>query len=202
MTGKSSGDRRRPCRPNLLGGEAMRKHLTAVGAVMLGVGLLALPGLAQQKKKRLSPAASASCQFANGQTIHVNYSSPRMRGRKIYGGLVPYNKVWRLGANEATTFDISTSVVIDGKEVPKGNYTLFTIPTPDRWTLIISKKTGEWGIPYPGEQYDFARLPMTVSHLSSPLEDLTISFVPTGNVCTMHVDWERTRASIKITEKK
>jgi hypothetical protein len=180
----------------------MRKHVATIGVVVLSLGMLALPGLAQQKKKPLSPPAAASCQFADGKTINTHYSSPRMRGRKIYGGLVPYNKVWRLGANQATTFDTTVAVTIGGKEVPAGKYTLFAIPTPTHWTLIISKKTGEWGIPYPGEQFDFARLPMTVSSLPSALEDLTISYVPSGGVCTMHVDWERTRASVKITEKK
>lgn len=179
----------------------MRKRLSAIGVVLLGLGMLAQPGLAQQKKKPpLSPPAAASCQFADGNTIKVDYSSPRMRGRKIYGGLVPYNKVWRLGANKATTFDISTGVTIDGKKVPKGNYTLFTIPRPRRWTLIVSKKTGEWGIPYPGKKYDFARMPMKASPLQSTVEDLTISFVPSGKVCTMNVDWERTRASVEIHE--
>jgi hypothetical protein len=180
----------------------MRKLAMAFGTVALSLGMLAVPGFAQQKKKPLSPPAATSCRFADGKTIHVNYSSPRMRGRKIYGGLVPYNKVWRLGANEATTFDTTANLLIEGKEVPAGNYTLFTIPTPTRWTLIISRKTGEWGIPYPGEEYDFARVPMQVSHLPSTLQDLTISFVPGGNVCTMHVDWERTRASLRIVEKK
>lgn len=181
----------------------MRKQAVAFGAVVLSLGMLAVPGLAQQKKsKRLSPPAKASCRFADGKTITVNYSSPRMRGRKIYGGLVPFDKVWRLGANEATTFDTTADVTIDGKQVPAGNYTLFAIPTPNRWTLIVSKKTGEWGIPYPGKTFDFARLPMKVSSLPSKAEDLTISFVPGGSTCTMRADWEMTRASIEIREKK
>jgi hypothetical protein len=181
----------------------MRKQIEAVGVVLLGLGMLALPGLAQQgKSKPLSPPAKASCQFADGKTITVDYSSPRMRGRKIYGGLVPFNEVWRLGANKATTFDTTADVIVDGKEVPAGNYTLFAIPTPSRWTLIISKKTGEWGIPYPGESFDFARVPMAISSLPAKLEDFTISFAPSGDVCAMHADWEMTRASIEIREKK
>lgn len=180
----------------------MQKLATALVTATLSLGILAVPGLAQQKKPPLSPPAKATCQFADGKTITVNYSSPRMRGRKIYGGLVPYDKVWRAGANEATTFDTTTDVTIGGKQVPSGNYTLFAIPTPKDWTLIISKKTGEWGIPYPGAQYDFDRVPMTSSELPSKLEDFTISFVPSGSACTMHLDWELTRASIEITEMK
>jgi hypothetical protein len=181
----------------------MQKRIAGFGIVVLSLGMLALPGLAQQKKpQRLSPAAKASCEFTGGKTITVKYSSPRMRGRKIYGGLVPFNKVWRLGANEATTFDTTADVTIDGKEVPAGNYTLFAIPGTTGWTLIISKKTGEWGIPYPGESFDLARAPMKISSLPSKLEDFTISFVPRGSTCTMHADWETTRASVEITEKK
>ncbi len=178
----------------------MRNSVAASSALFAALLLVALPAIAQQKKAKppLSPPAKAGCQFAGGKTITVNYSSPRMRGRKIYGGLVPFDKVWRLGANKATTFDATTDVTIEGKRIPAGNYTLFTIPTPESWTLIISKKTGEWGIPYPGEQYDFARVPMSVSPLSKTIQDLTISFAPHGNVCTMHVDWERTRASVEI----
>lgn len=181
----------------------MRKHFAVFGIVLLSLGMMVLPASAQQgKSKPLSPPAKTSCQFADGKTITVNYSSPRMRGRKIYGGLVPFDEVWRLGANKATTFDTTANVIVDGKEVPAGNYTLFAVPNPSHWTLIISKKTGEWGIPYPGESFDFARVPMKISSLPSKLEDLTISFTPSGNTCTMHADWEMTRASIEIREKK
>jgi hypothetical protein len=154
------------------------------------------------KSQRPSPPAHADCKFADGKTITVDYSSPRMRGRKIYGGLVPYGKVWRAGANEATAFVISTDLTVGGKTVPAGSYTIFTIPNADSWTLIISKKTGEWGIPYPGEADDFARVDMKVSKLPSPVEDFTISFHQSGSACTMSLDWEATRASVDIAEKK
>jgi hypothetical protein len=79
---------------------------------------------------------------------------------------------------------------------------MFTLPTQTKWTLIISKKIGEWGIPYPGEQFDFARLEMKLGKLSSPLENFTISFDQTGTGCTMKLDWETTRAWIEFSEKK
>ena len=149
-----------------------------------------------------SPTAKAGCKFADGKTIAVNYSSPRMRGRKIFGDLVPFGEVWRAGADDATTFVPNVDVIVGGKSVPAGRYTLFTLPTPAKWTLIISKKIGEWGIPYPGEQYDFARMEMKVTKLSSPLENFTISFDQSGTNCTLRLDWETTRASIDIAEKK
>src|SRR5690348_10720896 len=126
--------------------------------------LLAIAASAQtDKSKRLSPPASAECKFSDGNTIHIDYSSPRVKGRKIFGGLEPYDKPWRAGANEATTFVTSADVMVGDKEIPAGSYTLFMIPNTDKWTLIISKKTGEWGIPYPGEGSDFARTDMKLS---------------------------------------
>jgi len=151
---------------------------------------------------RPSPAASASCDVGGGKTIKTDYSSPRMKGRRIYGGLVPYGEVWRTGANEATTFATGVDVTVGmaaGKRVPAGSYTLFTIPNADKWTLIINKKTGEWGIPYKYESDELARVEMTVSKLPSPVENFTISYAKSGDVCTLQIDWETTRASVPIT---
>jgi len=181
----------------------MRKRVGSISALLLGFALLTTSALAQQdKSKRPSPPASASCKFADGKTITVDYSSPRMKGRKIFGELVPYGKVWRAGANEATAFVTTTDLTVGGKTVPAGSYTIFTIPNEDKWTLIISKKTGEWGDPYPGEADDFARVDMKISKLPSPVENFTIAFDQAGGTCTMRLDWETTRASIVIAEKK
>lgn len=182
----------------------MRKHLFAVSIVLLlSLAILPLSARSQQdKSKRPSPPANAVCKFSDGKTITVDYSSPRMKGRKIYGGLVPYGQVWRAGANEATTFVTTSDVIVGGKAVPAGSYTLFAIPNPDKWTLIISKKTGEWGIPYPGEADDFARVDMKVSKLPSPVENFTIAFDQAGAGCTLQLDWDTTRASVEISQKK
>ena len=181
----------------------MKKTAAFCTIFLLGLVAMANPAQGQQdKQQRPSPSAKAMCKFTDGKTITVDYSSPHMRGRKIFGDLVPYGKVWRAGANEATTFVTDTNLIVGGKDVPAGSYTLFTLPTPDKWTLIISKKTGEWGIPYAGAEFDLARMDMKVSKLPSPLENFTISFDQTGSGCTMKLDWETTRASIDITRKK
>jgi hypothetical protein len=169
-----------------------------LGMVAAALAAVAVPGEAQLA----SPTARAACKFADGKTISVNYSSPRRRGRKIFGDLVPYGEVWRAGADDATSFVPNVDVMVAGRNVPAGRYTLFTLPSPDKWTLIVSRKIGEWGIPYPGERFDFARMEMKVSKLPSPLENFTISFDQTGTSCTMKLDWETTRASIDIAEKK
>jgi Protein of unknown function (DUF2911) len=174
-----------------------RRHVFLL-LFLLNLSWLAEPGWSQLA----SPPAKAECKFSDGKTITIDYSSPRMRGRKIFGDLVPYGKVWRAGANEATTFVTNSNLVVGGKTVPAGHYTLFTLPNPDKWTLIVSKKTGEWGIPYPGENFDFARMEMKVAKLPAPVEEFKISFGQTGSACTLRMDWETTRASTEITEKK
>ena len=150
--------------------------------------------------QRPSPAASATCDLGGGQSIKTDYSSPRMKGRKIFGELVPFGQVWRAGANEATTFVTSTNVKVGGKDVPAGSYTIFAIPNQDKWTLIINKKTGEWGTPYKYESDELTRVEMKVSKLPSPVENFTIAYDKTANGCTMHMDWETTRASVEITK--
>jgi hypothetical protein len=172
------------------------KTAIAIGSLLL----LASATFAQQdKSSRPSPPAKASCSVGDA-TINVDYSSPRAKGRKIFGGLVPYGEVWRLGANEATTFVTSSDVTVGGKKVAAGSYTLFAVPNADKWTLVISKKTGEWGVPYPGADSDLARVDMKASKLPSPAENFSIAFDKTGSGCTMRVEWENTRAAVDITK--
>ncbi len=163
--------------------------------------MLAGAGFGQMGGARPSPAESASCDLGGGKTIKTAYSSPRTKGREIFGGLVPYGKVWRTGANEATTFVTSSDVVVGGKTVPAGSYTLFTVPNADKWTLIVNKKTGEWGIPYKYESDELARVDMKVTKLDSPVEDFTIAYEKSGTGCTMQIKWEKTEASVDITTK-
>jgi len=168
-----------------------------------------IPGqmnMPQDKSKRPSPPASAECKFSDGKTVKIDYSSPRAKGRKIFGeasekALVPYGEVWRTGANEATTFVAATNITLGGKPVPAGSYTIFTIPKADSWTLIISKKTGEWGTDYPGEKEDLLRVPMSVSKTSAPVENFTIAFTPSGRKCDLRMEWENTSAKVGIDEK-
>jgi hypothetical protein len=181
---------------------SVSKFAASILCLVVAVLALAAPGRAQAGGQAASPPAKAECKFADGKTIRIDYASPRMRGRKIFGGLVAYGEVWRAGANEATTFVIDADINVGGKTVPMGSYTLFTLPKEDGWTLIVSKDTGEWGIPYPGEQDDFTRAPMKVSKLDAPLENFTISLDRAGDACTLRMDWETTRASVEITEKK
>jgi len=177
----------------------MRKAFLVGNAVLLAVAAAVAVHAQQDKSKRPSPPATAKCELAGGKSITVDYSSPRAKGRKVFGGIVPFGEVWRAGANEATTFVANTDLMVGGKHVPAGSYTLFAIPNQDKWTLIISKKTGEWGIPYPGADGDLARVDMKVSPTSAPVENFTIAFDKSGKGCTLRMEWENTRASADIS---
>ena len=178
----------------------MLKRTLVIAALTLVCTTLA--AAQQDKSQRPSPPAQAQCKFSDGKTITVDYSSPRMKGRKIFGELVPYGQVWRTGANEATAFVVNESLVAaKGTNIPAGSYTIFTVPTADKWTLIVSKHTGEWGIPYKYESEEVARVPMSVSKTPAPVENFTISFDQTGGGCTMQLSWENTQASVEFTEK-
>lgn len=180
----------------------MRKQIALFAGLGLSIGLLAVQARSQSdKSKRPSPPAQATCDLGGGQTLTVDYSSPRAKGRKVFGGLVPYGQVWRAGANEATSFVTTANLSVGGKDVPAGSYTLFTVPEQNKWTLIVSKKTGEWGIPYPGEGSDFVRTDMTVRSLAQPVENFTITLVKNGGRCTMLMAWENTQAGVQIEKK-
>jgi len=178
----------------------MQTRIAFVCSLVITVASLA--GAQTDKSKRPSPPASAECKLPDGKMIKTDYSSPRMKGRKIYGDLVPFGQVWRTGANEATTFVTDANVSVGGKSIPAGSYTLFTVPNQDKWTLIVNKKNAEWGIPYKYEADELARVDMKVSKLPSPMENFTISYAPSGNGCTLELDWETTRATVGISEAK
>ena len=179
----------------------MKRTVTFLAVGCLTLGTMAMLGSAQSdKSKRPSPPAKATCDLGGGKTITVDYSSPRAKGRKVFGGLVPFGEVWRAGANEATTFVTTGDVMVGGTHVPAGSYTLFTIPDKDKWTLIVSKKTGEWGIPYPGAGDDFARVDMKASSTPAPVENFTIAFDKAASGCTLRMEWETTKATVDISK--
>jgi hypothetical protein len=183
------------------------KKFALIAASLLAVATLASAqmNMSEDKSKRPSPPASAACKFSDGKTIKIDYSSPRAKGRKIFGdasekALVPYGEIWRTGANEATTFVTDSNVMTGGKGVPAGSYTIFTVPKAGAWTLVVSKKMGEWGTDYPGEKEDLVRVPMSVSKTAAPVENFTIAFDQAGSKCTLRIEWENTRASVDITK--
>ena len=177
----------------------MKRTVAFLAVGCMTVGIMALLGSAQMGGKA-SPAAKATCDLGGGKSITVDYSSPRAKGRKIFGGLVPYGEVWRTGADEATTFVTTADLMVGGTHVPAGNYTIFTVPNKDKWTLIINKKTGEWGIPYKYESDELARVDMKVSAAPATVENFIIAFDKAASGCTLRMEWENTRATVDISK--
>jgi hypothetical protein len=165
---------------------------------LLGIAAI----LIAQDKKPLSPPGQATVTFADGKTVTIDYSRPSMRNRKIFGELVPYDQVWRTGANAATSLKTDVGLDIGGTTVPAGKYTIYTLPGMNSWQLIVNKETGQWGTKYDQGQ-DLARIPMKVSQRSAGLELFTISFDKTGgDSATLKLEWENTIASVEVKEKK
>lgn len=166
---------------------------------ILSLSLLLLTGaaIAQEPKKPLSPAAHADAKL-NGKKISIDYSAPSKRNRVIMGELVPYGKVWRTGANAATTLETEGDLMIGTVHVPAGKYTLFTIPGEKEWTLIINKQTGQWGTNY-DESQDLGRTKLTVKKLGQSVETFNIALVPVNPTqATLTLKWENTEATARV----
>jgi len=120
--------------------------------LMSAAGLLlsAVMWAQADKASRPSPPATAT-GIVNGAAITINYSSPSVKGRKIYGGQVPFDKVWRAGANEATLFETNKAIRVEGLSLPAGKYSLYAIPGQKQWTIILNSETGQWGVKRSGE---------------------------------------------------
>lgn len=154
------------------------------------------PMFANRPLGQLSPRDTARGTIG-GADVWVDYSRPMKRGRVIFGGdVVPWNAVWRTGANAATQFNTSADLVIGGVTVPAGKYTLWTLPTPTRWKLIINRQTGQWGTEYDASQ-DLARIDAKVETLAAPVEQMTIALEPGA----LTVSWDRTKVSVPVSRK-
>lgn len=157
------------------------------------------PAFANRPLGVLSPADSVQATVA-GATLSVRYSRPSMRGRVIFGAVVPWNQVWRTGANAATLFETSADLEMRGTTIPAGKYTLWTIPSPSGWKLIINKNTGQWGTDYDAA-HDLVRLDMDVERLAQPVEQFTVAIEPQGDGGVLKLEWERTQAAIAFVKK-
>lgn len=183
------------------------------------------PGAAAGSGSGAAPVALSprdSLQTAvGGAMVSVNYGRPSMRGRKIFGEVVPFGKVWRAGANAATAFVTSKDLVIGGYDVPAGSYTLYAIPVQtvaspcaggsrasaqggtagQAWQLVINKQTGQWGTEYNPDQ-DLIRIPMKVSTLGAPVEQFEIKVTPRDDgTGLLSLAWETTKAEVGVRVK-
>lgn len=168
--------------------------------LILFVVFFALNGLNAQQinMPQASPAAVVS-QKMGLTDVSVEYSRPSMRGRKIFGELVPYGEVWRAGANAATVLTFSTDVKIEGNSIPAGNYALYAIPGKTEWTIILSSKTKLWGAVGYSQEDDVLRFKVKPGKTSQVYETLEINFVDmTDTGASVAIKWERTRVKFRI----
>ncbi|MBK7981081.1 MAG: DUF2911 domain-containing protein [Ignavibacteriae bacterium] len=153
--------------------------------------------LAQNNPPRLSPRSYVG-QTIGYTNVEVKYGSPGVKNRKIWGELVPYNKVWRTGADEATTIEFEKDVIIKNKKIPAGIYSLFTIPTEKEWTIILNKVYDQWGAFKYNQKEDLYRFKVTPKQ-NSFMERLQFNFdYKAPYITEVNIEWEKIKVSFEI----
>lgn len=174
----------------------MKRVLTILG-IVAAVLLVAFFAFRAFTKSSSPEAVAQTTQ--NGLTVKVDYCQPAKKGRAIFGGLVPYGKVWRTGANEATIIEFGQSVTVAGKPVKAGKYSLWTIPSQQGWMAVINGETGQWGTNY-DQTKDVFRAPITSRPHSPVAERFAISFAPATGGTDMILAWDQTEAVVPIRQ--
>ena len=178
---------------------SFRTGLLALCSLCLGTAALAQTPAPKIDFPQASPPASVS-QRVGLTDIQVSYHRPGAKGRVVFGSLVPYDHVWRTGANEATKVSFSTPVKLNGTDVPAGTYELFTIPGKDEWTVIVHKNMSQWGAYSYDAKNDVARVKATPVALTNGIETLSISFNDLRDEsATLNIAWEKVRVPITLT---
>lgn len=187
-------------------GKAGKILMRSLGAVLLLVGLFYFvvgPIMRSQTKKH-SPEQTIAYTQGNLK-VDVFYCSPGKKGREIFGALVPYGEVWRTGANEATTFETDQDLMINGQTLPAGEYSLWTIPNEDQWTVIFNTKSYGWGVSFfnqkasRNQKYDALVTEVPVSKSITSMEQFTISFAEDGpNTLVMILAWDDVVVPVKM----
>lgn len=151
---------------------------------------------------RLSPKDTAKLEL-NDLDLKVEYNRPSRRDRDIFGALVPFNKVWRTGANEATTFETNKDLLVDGVRLKKGKYTVWSVPMENTWKIMFNTRQYKWGVnekmePMWDPNFDALETEVPVNKLDSPVEKFTIAFEnSTGNL-KLTLAWDKTLVAIPI----
>jgi hypothetical protein len=161
------------------------------------------------KLLRPSPPGCSDIKFSDGTMIVLQYGRPKLRNpinggpREVFGTVVPWGKVWRAGANEATSFITDANLIIANKRVPAGAYTIYVIPERHKpWTFILNRTTGQPGYPYPGASSDLARIEMDTNVVRDGVDQLTIDFESSGSDFTqLTLKWEDWEATVNIVEE-
>jgi len=179
--------------------QLLRTGLVATSGLCLAAGLFAQTPAPKIDFPAASPTGTVT-QRVGLTDIQINYARPGAKGRKVYGGLVPYGHVWRTGANTATKISFSTPVKLNGTEIPVGTYELFTIPGATEWTVIIHKNMSQWGAYSYDQKNDVARIKAVPVALSTTVESLDLSLNDLRDEsATLNISWEKTRVPVALT---
>jgi len=175
------------------------KTLNRTSLLSLLLALLTLTAYAQENRPpRSSPAMTAS-GTVRGANITVRYNSPAVKGRTIWGGLVPYDKIWRAGANEATILETDKEIKVEGKALPAGKYSLFIMPAEKEWTVILNSQTGQWGIKRGGDaNLDRANDVLTATVKPKKAKDMTEQLTYEVTSKGLVMKWENVELPISI----
>ncbi|HEY0978107.1 MAG TPA: DUF2911 domain-containing protein [Flavobacteriales bacterium] len=178
----------------------VKRLLIIVGSLLI-VAFIGFKVLQHQTKKA-SPEETVT--YAQGDLkIDVYYNRPSKKGRAIFGGLVPYGEVWRTGANEATTFTTNKDLVIGGRTVAAGKYSLWTIPNETEWKVILNTKVPGWGVDFDSKASrepasDIVEVTVPVQPLDHEVEQFTITVPQENGVPALVLEWDRTRVVVPI----
>jgi hypothetical protein len=178
------------------------KPMKTTAALLLTLALSA-PALRAQEVRLPQPSPAAKVGLAIGVTdVEITYHRPGVKGREIWGGLVPYGEVWRLGANDATTISFSTPVKVEGHDVPAGMYSLFAIPGKDKWTLVLNKKAKQWGAYFYKQEEDLLRFDVKpqAGPATEKTEWMSFSITPASETsATVEMAWESLRVPFTVS---
>jgi hypothetical protein len=167
------------------------------GVLSLFIAVFAVTACGQNdKSKRPSPGMSMKTNVG-AANISISYGAPSVKGREIWGKLVPYDQVWRTGANEATIFETDADIKVEGQSLPKGKYGLFTIPGKEEWVIIFNKKADQWGAYSYKQDDDVLRVKVRPATASAMNEQLKFEAKADG---TISILWEKMEVSFKVSQ--
>ena len=168
--------------------------------VILLLGIISVDSYSQKKEEvRISPKATVM-QTVGFTDVTIEYSRPGVKGRKIWGGLVPYSAVWRAGANEATKITFATDVKINGKKLKAGSYSFFAIPTKDKWTIIFNKVADQWGAFEYNDVEDALRVEVTKENENGCWQEwLAYTITKTSDTtAVVRLEWEKLKVPFTV----
>lgn len=181
--------------------------LTALFSIILSAFAIAQEDIPALDKSTLDisyypvnyPILKVQNKISKPPVARLIYSRPLKNGRTVYGELVEFGEVWRLGANEATELELFSDAVIGGKKIPKGRYSMFCIPTEEKWTIIINKDTDVWGAFQYSEANDVARIDVIPGKQEKTVEPFTISFFEDSSGINLIIAWDNIKAKLPFS---